>query len=340
MDAMILNLDTPNHVEKIARYIAGEMDAKEVSDFEATILAHPENELIVNEMKHDWRIIGSSRFNESNTEKAWCDVFNRIEKEGLLPEIEKSRVVSMPRIIGWAASIAVIIALGTLLLYQNTLGQKIIVQSGSESSTLVHTLADGSTVFLRSNTTIEYGKKFSRSSRSISLNGEAFFDIEHNPTMPFYINTPSATIEVLGTSFTVKTSSKKELQVVVATGTVSVLAKTGKQFLLASAGEMITLHNNNLVKETVGDTKHMDWQLDRLEFKDEYLGNIIKAINRGYGSNMELASPEIANRRLTVTFDNNSLPAMVKVISSALELEVIQTQNSIIFTEPNYYENN
>ena len=65
-------------------------------------------------------------------------------------------------------------------------------------------LPDGSTVFLASNTSLEYHSDF-KNTRDIKLDGEAFFDVARDEGHPFKIETQYGNVKVLGTSFNVNT---------------------------------------------------------------------------------------------------------------------------------------
>ncbi len=331
---MMLNTNNSAHTEKIAKYIAGEMDAKELSEFNTVLSEHPENRRIVKQMKNDWNLIGDSVGQAPNTDEAWNNLFNKLDRDNLIPQKSNSVPIYKTHWAKWAASVALIIAIGSIVSLLAIWQQPTVVQSGQNSSTLVHTLADGSTVYLKANTKLKYSKRFSRTDRNVTLDGEAFFDIESDPKNPFQINTEKATIAVLGTSFTVKSTTADFLDVVVETGTVSVSLKNRKQTVVANANERITLTEGRLAKTNINNSIKEQWRTNRLQFKDETLANIILAINKTYGTNIVLGSPDLSQRRLTVTFQNNSITSMVEVISATLNLNAERSDNAIILTKP------
>jgi ferric-dicitrate binding protein FerR (iron transport regulator) len=64
-------------------------------------------------------------------------------------------------------------------------------------------LPDKSKVWLNSNTTIKYPSNFNQKDRRVYIDGEAFFDVTHNQSKPFIVNTSSFDIKVYGTTFNV-----------------------------------------------------------------------------------------------------------------------------------------
>jgi ferric-dicitrate binding protein FerR (iron transport regulator) len=163
------------------------------------------------------------------------------------------------------------------------------------------------------------------------LSGEAFFDVSHDKTSPFTIKTRNAIIEVLGTSFNV--NSKENLEVFVETGEVRVsLTDRQNTSINLIKGEMLVLNEDIPDKFQVHPDFRMDWRKNKMQFKDELLSNIISVINQNYQSNLVLGEPDLNQRRLTVTFHNNSIPLITELISASLNLDIeVFPDSTIVF---------
>ena len=231
-----------------------------------------------------------------------------------------------------AATVLLLFAVSSTILFSGLWSKNIIIHSSSDPNTLVHTLVDGSSVYLTPNTTLTYSKKFGSSNRNITLEGEAFFDVSSNPNLPFVIETSDASVRVLGTSFSVKSTKVDDFEVIVESGVVSVSSKViTQQTIVANAGDRVTMVNNQLAKRTIQQTTP-SWKKQRIQFKDETLANIIFVINRNFNANIILENPGLENRRLTVTFHNNSINSMVEVICATLALDALYVNNTIIIS--------
>jgi transmembrane sensor len=79
--------------------------------------------------------------------------------------------------------------------------EEVLARAGTRT-TLV--LPDGTRVWLNSNSKLRYDSGFNSSDREVVLEGEAFFDVIKNAAHPFIVHATSLDIEVLGTSFEVK----------------------------------------------------------------------------------------------------------------------------------------
>jgi transmembrane sensor len=94
---------------------------------------------------------------------------------------------------------------------------------------LGHSLPDGSSVELQPGSQIFYEAKWSGQEREVHLIGDAFFQVVHDPTKPFFVYGGEVITKVLGTSFRVIAPEFGErIEVEVRTGKVSVYEAPSK----------------------------------------------------------------------------------------------------------------
>jgi ferric-dicitrate binding protein FerR (iron transport regulator) len=66
-------------------------------------------------------------------------------------------------------------------------------------------LPDGSVVWLNAGSRLDYAMTdFTKTKREVILSGEAYFEIAHNASIPFFVRSGKMQIKVLGTTFNVK----------------------------------------------------------------------------------------------------------------------------------------
>jgi ferric-dicitrate binding protein FerR (iron transport regulator) len=70
-----------------------------------------------------------------------------------------------------------------------------------------------------------------------------------------------------------------------------------------------------------------------MQFKDESLHNIINVINRNFNTIFVIADKEVGNRKLTVTFNNESVDTMTELICLTLNLKSETKNGSIVLSE-------
>ncbi|MDF2477211.1 MAG: hypothetical protein K0S24_2694 [Sphingobacterium sp.] len=78
-----------------------------------------------------------------------------------------------------------------------------------KGSALALKLTDGTKVHLNSGASLTYPVHFGTGNRTVFLDGEAYFDVAHDPTKPFIVETKQTRIKVLGTQFNVSSNLTK-----------------------------------------------------------------------------------------------------------------------------------
>jgi transmembrane sensor len=203
------------------------------------------------------------------------------------------------------------------------------------STTLVHTLEDGSVVYLAPGTEIKYPLSISDNKRVLEMSGEIFIDVTPDINRPFVVQMPEAVIEVLGTSFNVNTRNETGLEVFVETGKVQVsLTGYSHEKIYVESGELLTRSGNKLEKNIPVQGYNTAWRKNQMQFKDEYLANILKVLNHNYNSSFVIQEKELEERRLTVTFYNNSITTITELICLSLNIDhEIKPDSSIVFKQ-------
>jgi transmembrane sensor len=85
---------------------------------------------------------------------------------------------------------------------------EIIAPNGSKVRLL---LSDSTEVWLNSGSRIKYPENFASAQREVFLEGEAFFNVTHDKSSPFFIKTSDLSIKVLGTILNVKSYKNENL---------------------------------------------------------------------------------------------------------------------------------
>ncbi|CAE7409946.1 sigR [Symbiodinium microadriaticum] len=158
---------------------------------------------------------------------------------------------------------------------------------------------------------------------TVKLEGEAFFEVEHQPEQPFEVEVSEAQIRVLGTTFNVNDLSRDSTVVFVETGKVlffneanEVTLTAGMTGVLNKSTGLITSRKAVIVSEPTF------WKTKTLNFDGTTLGEVVASINRVYGSRVVLANPALANCRITVVFVDEELDQLLGVIAATLGLRI------------------
>ncbi len=323
----------------LAKYLSGEMSEVESHTFEAKIAASEENKNNIEKMKKQWTAIkGYQDEKTPDATKAWNKLHTRLYSEKLIPVKSGTARIRMTPYLLRAAAILIIL-LGVSAVIYTSLNRKPAVEmvelnTANDANTLIKTLGDGSVIYIAQNSLFSFPKEFENKSRNVSLKGEAFFDIASNPEKPFIIETDEALIEVLGTAFNVKTQDGTGFELSVDRGKVRVsLKKDPSHTELVTAGEKIISFKNNLVKSKHASNQSTAWYKQRMHFKDEPLQNIISVLNRNFNTTFVVANKETGNRKLTVTFNNETAGTMTELICVTLNLKSQNINGSVVLSE-------
>ncbi|MFN3554606.1 MAG: FecR family protein [Bacteroidales bacterium] len=312
---------TPEDHQLIARYLAGEMNFAEASSFRDFMGRNPDKKQAFEEIAGHWHAIELSPM-LPDTDHAWEKLSTRLETA---PQPQHAATRTLPQYLKWAAGWLLLVALATWIymnwLDRQTHGELYSIQTYDDNVTLVHTLEDGTVIYLGNSTLVSYPPVFEPGSRQVNLEGEAFFDVAHNPQQPFVIQTQQARIEVLGTSFNLKTTAQGALELFVETGRVKVSAREGmRKSMIAEAGELLILHENSFSKSPFQGQYNTTWRRNHMHFKDEKLAVILHVLNLNHNTSFILDNPDLEQRRLTVTFFNHSPDTMAQLIALSLDI--------------------
>ena len=325
--------------EKIARYLADEMERDELHDFRTELSRNLNLKAEVETMEKLWADISSSALadndSEVDTNIAWENLSGRLEKDGLLSSQERI-AAGFPGWLKIAASVLLIVSLGMAAWFIAGIrsnDQLLTLSTDDAHITLVRKLNDGSVVYMASNSFISFPREFENKQRKISLSGEAFFDVKYKPEQPFYVETTLADIEVLGTSFNIKELDMNSMEIFVETGKVKVNLKdqNGSYFILEQ-GELLKIKNGWVEKSYAADIYNTAWRKNHMQFKDETLENILSVLNKNFPVQMMVEHPELNQRKLTVTFYNTSPEVIGELIAISLNIELVTLdENTITF---------
>jgi len=178
-------------------------------------------------------------------------------------------------------------------------------------------LPDGSQVCLNNYSELRFAKWKRNGERKVFLNGEAFFDVAHNPKRPFVVQTTHAKTRVLGTSFNLKASEKVDI-VSLVTGKVEFCTNDSQNLVVLAPGEMIKYshYNNQIEKLAFQDKNFMAWKTKKLEFNNTSISNVISSISEYY--HVSVSGNFTGFEEYSLSADFNDQP--VEKVLSVLEI--------------------
>jgi transmembrane sensor len=197
---------------------------------------------------------------------------------------------------------------------------------GQVKSTL---LPDGSVVTLNKNSSLWYNYDFNRESRDIILQGEAYFEVEHNPQLPFRVFTGNSVVEVTGTSFSI-CEDTSFVRVLVLSGSVSfqLADNPGIATIVSKDESGFIFRDNTLEKQQQVNINNISWKTGQLVFHKTPVVYALQDIAHHF--NKELSVEASLNDSLTAQFTEQTLDDILEELQVLTSLSIHQTDNLIV----------
>lgn len=327
---MIMEMDSNDVMDDLlVKYMLGEASGDEQVQVDKWLKERQENQHYFSHFKLIWaqskELSARSNVNEH---EAW-ERFKKIvgHERPVIPLSSRSWYSGVLRI---AAILFLVAGAGWSLFFvmQNNGSQLVTVKTGSQ--TLIDTLPDGSIVTLNKRSSISYPERFTASdTRQITLNGEAFFQVEPDKSKPFVISVNDVTVTVVGTSFNIKSNVKKT-EVIVETGLVEVGKANMKVKVSPSESLTVLRGKANLIKQKNKDEFYNYYRTKKFVCNNTPLWKLVETLNEAYQANIVIEGESLRNKLLNTTFDEQSLPEILRIISVTFDIKAEQQGDKII----------
>ena len=244
------------------------------------------------------------------------------------------------RAAGYAAAAAAMLVVG-LVVGRGFDAQRsadtyntIRVDAGSKSQLV---LADGTHVTMKASSSLRYPASFGSGAREVWLDGEAYFDVEHDAEHPFIVHSRRQSVRVLGTTFNVQAYSNEEVN------TVTLLSGSVGLDLLDNEGRLLRtlrMHPNEQCSYDTNDGTYRLTPLDAYErqcswedgvyrFRDESLDHIAARLQNYYGVRIILEDESLGDIRYTGTFSlTERLDEFFSILNYDHRLHIVREGNT------------
>lgn len=195
------------------------------------------------------------------------------------------------------------------------------------------TLPDGSEIELNTDTRLRVN--YAWQTRQVTLEqGEALFNVVHNPEKPFEVLAASGRIRDIGTRFNVShwrdTTTVSVLEGEVEVSTVS---STLSERLLPSR-QISYDTRGSLAAPVKFDTAAVTaWRQDLLVFNKTPLAEVLAQLSRYHHIELRLVDPSLREMKVSGDFPSKDLAAALNVIAAALPVKALQTAPGVIVLE-------
>ncbi len=340
----------------IKRFASGESDAMEQEIVLKWMSKETQRRRLIEQIGVIWNTPAEHKINW-DVDASWQRYLDRYGMHELNPVVRMSpRVESYskyehrqitPSRFGFIAAAATILLLCTVLavMYfsvseieeqQLVTMQEITIPKGQRSTIQ---LSDGSRVALNADSRLSIPSDFGVSNRTLYLEGEAYFEVQHDPNKPFRVYTNGIYTEVLGTAFNInayETDLGGTVKVFVTEGLVEVGDEkiNGSRLALLNPNQLGRVGRDGMVR--ISDVEDhnaiIGWIEGKLTFENEVLSEVFKRMERRYNIDIEVDDEMILNRRVSATFGSEPLTEVLNVLAVSLQLSYQREGNHIVFS--------
>jgi ferric-dicitrate binding protein FerR (iron transport regulator) len=339
----------------VTRYLSREASVDETERLNS-LLEQKKYSNLFNAINEQWARAGNREpLSEYNTERGLKLLTSKIRKYNPSFQWEKevkqkNLLLYQPRYIRIAASVAFLIILVTGAFFiTNILRQRSVSIAWNEKRTamgekIIVTLLDGTKITLNADSKLKYPVRFGEESREVFLEGEAYFEVNHDDYKPFIVHTGNVLTIDLGTKFNVCafpneesiTVSLEEGKVEVSTGA----SGTKKSDVFLSPTQQLVYNKENETNkiEEFDLQKVIGWKDNILVFDNEPLSKVLVPLERYFGVKFEIADQSLANRTIKANFKNESFWTVVNVLEKATGLTYKTSKENNEFKKVVFYK--
>ncbi|MGV8094748.1 MAG: FecR family protein [Mangrovibacterium sp.] len=268
-------IDTTNNEQLIARYLNGDLSAKEEAELIRWVNERPENKKLFLDIKDTW----DASLMRKGRETEQLLLFYRKQAS----RKPKTRIISWLSGAAVAAILIIGMIAGNLLHNSQWTGQteSFTVPAGSRSQL---TLADGTKVNLNSDSRLIIDDHFSPQNRIVTLMGEGYFEVKADAKHPFTVKTVKFDITVTGTKFNVSSYADDErVGATLAEGHIRLTTRGNKAYIL-KPGEKISFDQKTMspLLEKADVEAELAWVNNEFIFKEIPFPDLIRRLERRY----------------------------------------------------------
>ena len=289
--------------EVLVAFLKGELDAAQAEAVEAWYDRSAANRRMLGQVYYILYV--SDRINDA----AGIDVERSLRQ--FKRRMHAGRRISLRRIAvraAAAAAVAVILLAGglTTVLLSKRLAQPVTVvtQLGERSQVV---LPDGTKVWLNSSSSVEYVAPFFSRQRRVKMEGEAYFEVEHDRRAPFVVSTNGLDVEVLGTRFNIRNDDNDHrVTTVLLEGAVKAYASGREQasVRLHPAQQLVFDTRTHAMRLTdcPSAERSINWIDGRFCFEHDTFGEIVAELKRYYNVDIRFMDNRLRDMRFSGNF--------------------------------------
>ncbi|MBB5438938.1 hypothetical protein HDC92_002622 [Pedobacter sp. AK017] len=193
------------------------------------------------------------------------------------------------------------------------------------------TMADGTKVWLNASSSIKFPVQFDKNNRTVTLSGEAYFEVKKKPHQPFLVQLPDGnTVEVLGTHFNIKAYPHEISKTSLMEGKITFRHKE-RTYLLQPGEEIYadSTHSPAQVLKKFDENQILAWKNGFFHFNNTPVDQVLQEFSRWYNVNIEYRGKLTSKHFDGVISRNINSDELIKMLSYS-GLKLTTQKNKII----------
>ena len=197
-------------------------------------------------------------------------------------------------------------------------------------------LADGTKVWLNSDSELRFPVRFTGENRQVVLKGEAFFMVAKDSLRPFIVDAcDRMQVEVLGTEFNVQAyPGDNELKATLNRGKVRIALDEEKLVLYPDQQAVCHMLGNTIEMRHVKAEHYSAWKDGKFIFEDERLENILNRLARWYNISFFYQSNVLKDFHFTGDLEKyNDFSVALRMLEKSTNIRFQVTGESVVVQE-------
>jgi transmembrane sensor len=318
-------MNESEYILLLSKRFSGEISLEESTTLDEWLSQSPENEQFAQSTQRIWE--KSEGYVRNFSPDLNAD-FQKIQARIRVSEAPQALTVTLGQKLMRVAAVMALLLAAVWSWQQFSHASAAAIMVSAENTGMEDVkLPDGSQIWLRKGSQLEYASKWNGEAREVKLRGEAYFEIQHDPAHPFKVMLENGgTVEVLGTQFNVRQSSKQTM-VLVRSGKVrfSPSAQTAGPVLTANQKAVFDQDAAQMQIATVSSLNELSWQTGGLEFVNTPLVQVVRDLEQYYGVQITLGNPAMATCPHSAPLTNQSIEKVLETIALTHQLKLKKT---------------
>lgn len=317
------------------RYLQNVCTPEERTLFETWLQESEQNRNLFYETKVLWF---AAKIDQYGSPQQLSIAFDRFNENRLVSDRQRKRKIYLQWIRYAAIFSGTVIVWLFMLLSPSKKSQENLITASvaqTDSSKLV-VLSDGTRVWLNSNSSITYPAEFTNEKRLVTLKGEAYFDVTHDTSHPFIIQTPNIRIKVLGTSFNVQAyPGEVKTEAVLVKGSIAIGDSAGNNLAVMKPGQIARFEKNDhrLTIQDVNPDTYTGWRYGQITLTAASIITIVNKLAEIYQVRFSVA-PALSDTTLyNFTFSKKkTVTEVMEMLSFVAPIRYQAQQSAIIIS--------